>query len=159
MFSQSRQTLGPLGRAVSGDGSPRRSRFAIRRHVRGAVQNLERLPNLRSQAGVAARTHTVGLLGMPQTTDVSTPKLVLVLMRASRSLAEFLEAGLAREGIQTTDFTILEVLLHKRPLGDRGHRAEGAFGDGSAENGSRSSEAARDGQWAQRSKSSAGGMV
>ena len=42
--------------------------------------------------------------------------LSLVLMRASRSLGEFLEAGLAREGIQTADFTILEALLHKGPL-------------------------------------------
>jgi AraC-like DNA-binding protein/DNA-binding MarR family transcriptional regulator len=53
---------------------------------------------------------------MTQTADVSTPKLVLVLMRASRSLAEFLEAGLAREGIHNPDFAILEALLHKGPL-------------------------------------------
>ena len=37
-------------------------------------------------------------------------------MRASRSLAEFLEAGLAREGIHNPDFAILEALLHKGPL-------------------------------------------
>ena len=53
---------------------------------------------------------------MPQTADISTPKLVLVLIRASRSLAEFLEAGLAREGIHNPDFAILEALLHKGPL-------------------------------------------
>ena len=53
---------------------------------------------------------------MPQTADISTPKLALVLIRASRSLAEFLESGLAREGIHNPDFAILEALLHKGPL-------------------------------------------
>ena len=53
---------------------------------------------------------------MPQTADISTPRLVIVFMRASRSLAEFLEAGLAREGIHNPDFAILEALLHKGPL-------------------------------------------
>jgi AraC-like DNA-binding protein/DNA-binding MarR family transcriptional regulator len=53
---------------------------------------------------------------MPQTPDIRTPKLVIVLMRAYRSLAEFLEAGLARQGIQNPDFAILEALLHKGPL-------------------------------------------
>lgn len=53
---------------------------------------------------------------MPLTADISTPKLALVLIRASRSLAEFLEAGLAREGINNPDFAILEALLHKGPL-------------------------------------------
>ena len=53
---------------------------------------------------------------MPKTPDISTPKLVIVLVRATRSLAEFLEAGLAREGINNPDFVILEALLHKGPL-------------------------------------------
>jgi AraC-like DNA-binding protein/DNA-binding MarR family transcriptional regulator len=53
---------------------------------------------------------------MPQTADISTPRLVIVFIRASRSLAEFLEAGLAREGIHNPDFAILEALLHKGPL-------------------------------------------
>ena len=53
---------------------------------------------------------------MPQTPDLSAPKLALVLFRASRSLTEFLEARLAREGIQTAEFAILEALLHKGPL-------------------------------------------
>ena len=53
---------------------------------------------------------------MPPTPDASTPKLVIVLMRATRSLTEFLEAGLAREGINNPDFAILEALLHKGPL-------------------------------------------
>jgi MarR family 2-MHQ and catechol resistance regulon transcriptional repressor len=58
----------------------------------------------------------VGWLDMRQTADISTPKLALILTRASRSLAEFAEAGLALQGILTIDFTILEVLLHKGPL-------------------------------------------
>ena len=37
-------------------------------------------------------------------------------MRATRSLTEFLEAGLARQGISNPDFAILEALLHKGPL-------------------------------------------
>lgn len=56
------------------------------------------------------------MLGMSQTSDISIPMLAFVLIRASRSLGEFLEAGLAREGIHTTDFAILEALLHKGPL-------------------------------------------
>ena len=53
---------------------------------------------------------------MQQTSDISTAKLVIVLTRAYRSLADFLEGGLARQGILTTDFAILEILLHKGPL-------------------------------------------
>jgi AraC-like DNA-binding protein/predicted transcriptional regulator len=53
---------------------------------------------------------------MPPAAHIPTPKLVIVLVRAYRSLAEFLEAGLAREGIHNPDFAILEALLHKGPL-------------------------------------------
>jgi AraC-like DNA-binding protein/DNA-binding MarR family transcriptional regulator len=53
---------------------------------------------------------------MPPSAHISIPMLAFVLMRASRSLAEFLEAGLAGEGIHNPDFAILEVLLHKGPL-------------------------------------------
>lgn len=53
---------------------------------------------------------------MQQTSDISTAKLVIVLTRAYRSLTDFLEGGLALQGILTTDFAILEVLLHKGPL-------------------------------------------
>jgi len=56
------------------------------------------------------------LPGVPQTPDIPTPKLVIVFIRAFRALAEFLETGLAREGIQNPDFAILEALLHKGPL-------------------------------------------
>jgi AraC-like DNA-binding protein/DNA-binding MarR family transcriptional regulator len=53
---------------------------------------------------------------MAETDGISLPKLAFVLLRAARSLTEFLEAGLAREGIDSGDFAILEVLLHKGPL-------------------------------------------
>src|SRR5688572_25745805 len=53
---------------------------------------------------------------MRHTADFSTAKLVMVLTRAYRSLAEFLEGGLALQCIVTADFAILEVLLHKGPL-------------------------------------------
>ena len=53
---------------------------------------------------------------MSPSAPISIPMLAFVLMRASRSLAEFLEAGLAREGIHNPDFAVLEVLLHKGPL-------------------------------------------
>ena len=93
------------------------------------------------------------------TADISTPMLALVLVRASRSLAEFLESGLAREGFRKADFTILEVLLHKGPSGDRGHRAEGPSGDGSPEGGDRSPAEARHGPWARRSRPPPRGVV
>jgi AraC-like DNA-binding protein/DNA-binding MarR family transcriptional regulator len=51
-----------------------------------------------------------------RTAEISTSKLVIVLARAYRSLAEFLEGGLALQGISLRDFGILEVLLHKGPL-------------------------------------------
>jgi len=64
----------------------------------------------------AQRQPAVGSPGVPETPDIPTPKLVIVFMRAFRALAEFLETGLAREGIQNPDFAILEALLHKGPL-------------------------------------------
>jgi predicted DNA-binding transcriptional regulator len=51
-----------------------------------------------------------------RTAGIPTAKLVIVLVRAYRSLAEFLEGGLALQGISLRDFAILEVLLHKGPL-------------------------------------------
>jgi len=41
---------------------------------------------------------------------------VIVLVRAYRSLAGFLEEGLALQGISAADFGIMEALLHKGPL-------------------------------------------
>jgi hypothetical protein len=55
-----------------------------------------------------------------QTADISTSRLVVVLARAYRSLAEFFEGGLALQGISLRDFAILEVLLHKGPLSGGG---------------------------------------
>src|SRR5260370_752427 len=53
---------------------------------------------------------------MKQSAAISTSKLVIVLARAYRSLVDFLEGGLALQGIPLTDFAILEALLHKGPL-------------------------------------------
>ena len=53
---------------------------------------------------------------VPRPAGIPTAKLVIVLVRAYRSLAEFLEGGLALQGISLRDFAILEVLLHKGPL-------------------------------------------
>src|SRR5262249_50740458 len=47
---------------------------------------------------------------------VSDPKLMVILSRAYRSIADFLESGLVMHGIPSSDFWILEVLLHKGPL-------------------------------------------
>jgi len=53
---------------------------------------------------------------MKKTTDISMSKLVIVLTRAYRSLADFLEGGLYLQGACVMDFMILEALLHKGPL-------------------------------------------
>jgi MarR family 2-MHQ and catechol resistance regulon transcriptional repressor len=44
------------------------------------------------------------------------PKLWLILARAHRSLAAYLEVGIAAEGLCLSDFMVLEVLLHKGPM-------------------------------------------
>ncbi len=41
---------------------------------------------------------------------------MVILSRANRSIADFLESGLVIYGIPSSDFWILEVLLHKGPL-------------------------------------------
>jgi AraC-like DNA-binding protein/DNA-binding MarR family transcriptional regulator len=53
---------------------------------------------------------------MKPTAGVTQPMLVIVLGRAHRSLAAYLEQGLALQGISMGDFAVLEVLLHKGPL-------------------------------------------
>src|ERR1043166_9731923 len=53
---------------------------------------------------------------MAYVSDNPGPKLMIILSRAYRSIAEFLESGLVIHGIPSTDFWILEVLLHKGPL-------------------------------------------
>jgi AraC-like DNA-binding protein/DNA-binding MarR family transcriptional regulator len=55
-------------------------------------------------------------MGVKAQKDISTSKLLLVLARAYHSLSEFLQAGLARQGVCFMDFMILEALLHKGPL-------------------------------------------
>jgi MarR family 2-MHQ and catechol resistance regulon transcriptional repressor len=51
-------------------------------------------------------------------TDPSTtgPKLWVILARAYGSLAAYVEACIAAEGICLSDFMVLEVLLHKGPM-------------------------------------------
>ncbi len=48
--------------------------------------------------------------------DNPSPKLMIILSRAYRSIADFLESGLVMHGIPSSDFWIVEVLLHKGPL-------------------------------------------
>jgi len=53
---------------------------------------------------------------MKQSEAVPTSRLAVVLARAYRSLSDFFERKLARQGISLIDFAILEALLHKGPL-------------------------------------------
>ena len=53
---------------------------------------------------------------MSTKSDNYSPKLMVILSRANRSIADFLESGLVIYGIPSSDFWILEVLLHKGPL-------------------------------------------
>jgi MarR family 2-MHQ and catechol resistance regulon transcriptional repressor len=71
-----------------------------------------------SRADTTFFVESVGFMpsNVKRTAEISTPKLVIVLARAYRSLAEFLEGGLALQGISLRDFGILEVLPHKGPL-------------------------------------------
>ena len=46
----------------------------------------------------------------------SAPKLWVVLARAQRALAGFVEQCIATEGLCLSDFMVLEVLLHKGPM-------------------------------------------
>ena len=48
--------------------------------------------------------------------DDPGPLITIVLSRAYRSVADFLESGLVMHGIPSDDFWIVEVLLHKGPL-------------------------------------------
>lgn len=48
--------------------------------------------------------------------DDPDPMITVILSRAYRSIAEFLESGLVMHGIPSSDFWIVEVLLHKGPL-------------------------------------------
>jgi MarR family 2-MHQ and catechol resistance regulon transcriptional repressor len=44
------------------------------------------------------------------------PKLWVVMARAHDSLASYIEACIAKEGLCLSDFMVLEVLLHKGPM-------------------------------------------
>src|ERR1700712_3824781 len=53
---------------------------------------------------------------LPATESATGPRLWIVLARAHRSLASYVEACIAKEGLCLSDFMVLEVLLHKGPL-------------------------------------------
>jgi len=48
--------------------------------------------------------------------QISAPRLWLVLARAHRSIAAYIEGAITAQGIGISDFMVLEVLLHKGPL-------------------------------------------
>src|SRR4051812_33623725 len=53
---------------------------------------------------------------LPATESATGPKLWVVMARAHDSLASYIEACIAKEGLCLSDFMVLEVLLHKGPL-------------------------------------------
>ena len=53
---------------------------------------------------------------MSAQTELSAPKLWIVLARCHRSLAVSVERSIADLGLCLSDFMVLEALLHKRPL-------------------------------------------
>jgi MarR family 2-MHQ and catechol resistance regulon transcriptional repressor len=50
------------------------------------------------------------------TESATGPKLWVVMARAHGSLASYIEACIAKEGLCLSDFMVLEVLLHKGPM-------------------------------------------
>lgn len=53
---------------------------------------------------------------MSKPTDISAPRLWLVLARAYGSISAYVERCVAASGLILSDFMVLEVLLHKGPL-------------------------------------------
>ena len=53
---------------------------------------------------------------MRQTSRIPAPKLWIVLARCQRSMALLVERWIAEAGLSTSDFQLLETLLHKGPL-------------------------------------------
>jgi MarR family 2-MHQ and catechol resistance regulon transcriptional repressor len=53
---------------------------------------------------------------VPATESGAGPKLWVVMARAHHSVASYIEACIAKEGLCLSDFMVLEVLLHKGPL-------------------------------------------
>ena len=48
--------------------------------------------------------------------EVSAPRVWVVLAKAYKAMAGFVEQQVSREGLGLTDFMVLEVLLHRGPL-------------------------------------------
>jgi hypothetical protein len=83
---------------------------------------------------------------LKKASTVSTAKLVIVLGRAYRSLAGFLEGGLALQGISVADFGILESPAQRTSGGFR-HCGEDRASDGSGDEiGDRSADPTRSDQ-------------
>ena len=53
---------------------------------------------------------------MNKSSRVTAPKLWIVLARCQRAMAQLVEAWIAAAGLSTSDFQLLETLLHKGPL-------------------------------------------
>ena len=53
---------------------------------------------------------------MSKTSRVTAPRLWIVLARCQRSMSLLVERWIADEGLSTSDFQLLETLLHKGPL-------------------------------------------
>ena len=53
---------------------------------------------------------------MSKATDITAPRLWLVLARAYGSISSYVERCVAASGLILSDFMVLEVLLHKGPL-------------------------------------------
>jgi MarR family 2-MHQ and catechol resistance regulon transcriptional repressor len=53
---------------------------------------------------------------LPLIESSTGPRLWIVMARAHRSLASYVEACIAKEGLCLSDFMVLEVLLHKGPM-------------------------------------------
>ena len=53
---------------------------------------------------------------MNETSRVTAPKLWVVLARCQRAMALLVERWIAEAGLSTSDFQLLETLLHKGPL-------------------------------------------
>jgi MarR family 2-MHQ and catechol resistance regulon transcriptional repressor len=51
----------------------------------------------------------------PSESGTTAPKLWVVLARAQRALANYVEQSISGEGLGLSDFMVLEVLLHKGP--------------------------------------------
>ena len=68
---------------------------------------------------------------MTAKTEVTAPKLWIVLARCHRALASSVERGIENLGLCLSDFMVLEVLLHKGPLTISGIQAKVLLASGS----------------------------